>query len=231
MNGFKTAVVTVVQWLIFGGGWCIVQLLMLFGRIKVVGLKAALPHVHKGSVVIAANHPSLVEPFVLGGILFPAFVFHMRKCPWSIPDKNFYAPRAHWFTVPALKHIPLIRGDTLSGIAVLKEIVRKLRHGDNIIIHPEGGRTCKGSRFAWNSSRRMRVIRSNIASCTIVGRGKILPVWIDFYDETPESFFSGLWQMMWKRRMIIYFGEVYEPNRDETRRERNLTLAEKILSA
>lgn len=231
MPRIKKAATVAAQWIIFFLGWLIVLGFRVCGRIQEVGLKEAIANVRKGRMVIAANHPSLLEPFVLGGILFPAFAFNMRKCPWSVPDKNFYPPSLHWFTVSALKHIPLDRGNGTSAIMVLKTIVRRLRQKDSIILHPEGGRTCKGVRFIEKDGRRMRALSSNVASCTIVGRGEILPVWIDFYDKTPESFFAGLIRMTFSRRMIVRFGKLHTPNRDHNKRQRNDSLAEAILSA
>lgn len=222
---------SILRWIIFCGGWCIIRLYMMFGRVRVVGLKEALEHIKEGGVVVAANHPSLIEPFVLGGIFARAFVFDMKKCPWSVPDKGFYSERAQRFLRPILKLIPHARGNAMSGAVILEKLVQLVDEGHNVIVHPESGRTCKGSRFLEKNGRRMRVFSSSIASCALAERIRIIPVWIEFYDKAPESFLAGLWRITWRHRMTVHFGSLYETNPNETREERNNTLAERILSA
>jgi 1-acyl-sn-glycerol-3-phosphate acyltransferase len=231
MNGLKLAAVAVIQWLCFSAMGLIVYVLVLFGRIQLRRSARANAFMRQGGVLVCANHPSLIEPFILAGIFMPAFVFNMKRCPWSVPDKNFFRRSIHWLTEPCLRHIPLQRGNTVSGVGVSKAIIKKLQAHENIIIHPEGGRTCKGTTFNGDNRRQLRTITSSAAACAVVGRAKVLPVWIDFPVSAPESMRASFFRLLFQQKMIVHFGRPYLPSRRQSQTQLNQTLAEKILSA
>ena len=47
-------------------------------------------YVRRGRVLIVANHPSLIETFLIPLVFWPWAMFRLRMFPWSLPDKNLF---------------------------------------------------------------------------------------------------------------------------------------------
>ena len=65
-------------------------LLGLFRVIRISGYWRAVDYVRRGRVLIVANHPSLIETFLIPLVFWPWAMFRLRMFPWSFPDKNLF---------------------------------------------------------------------------------------------------------------------------------------------
>ena len=65
-------------------------LLRLFGVIRISGYWRAVDYVRRGRVLIVANHPSLIETFLIPLVFWPWAMFRLRMFVWSLPDKNLF---------------------------------------------------------------------------------------------------------------------------------------------
>lgn len=65
-------------------------LLGLFRLIRIGGYWRAVDHVRRGRVLIVANHPSLIETFLIPLVFWPWAMFRLRMFAWSLPDKNLF---------------------------------------------------------------------------------------------------------------------------------------------
>src|SRR5260370_42077531 len=62
----------------------------LFRVIRISGYWRAVNCVRRGRVLIVANHPSLIETFLIPLVFWPWAMFRLRMFPWSLPDKNLF---------------------------------------------------------------------------------------------------------------------------------------------
>ena len=73
-------------------------LLGLFHIIRISGYWRAVNCVRRGRVLIVANHPSLIETFLIPLVFFPWAMFRLRMFPWSSsgqePLQGFHAGAA-----------------------------------------------------------------------------------------------------------------------------------------
>ena len=89
-------------------------LLGLFRIIRISGYWRAVNYVRRGRVLIVANHPSLIETFLIPLVFWPWAMFRLRMFPWSLPDKNLFkgfTPEHH----ERLRCIRVGRDDTLES--------------------------------------------------------------------------------------------------------------------
>ena len=87
-------------------------LLGLLRVIRISGYWRAVDYVRRGRVLIVANHPSLIETFLIPLVFWPWAMFRFRMFPWSLPDKNLFkgfTPQHH----ERLRCIRVGRDDTL----------------------------------------------------------------------------------------------------------------------
>jgi len=89
-------------------------LLGLFRVIRISGYWRAVDYVRRGRMLIVANHPSLIETFLIPLVFWPWAMFRLRMFPWSLPDKNLFkgfTPEQH----ERLRCIRVGRDDTLES--------------------------------------------------------------------------------------------------------------------
>ncbi len=101
-----------------------------FFRYQVVGREKL---VQSGSVLIASNHESFLDP-PLVGIAYDDDVYYLaRKTLFRGPTSWLY-PR--WNAIPVDQEAP--------DMSSLKRIVKILRSGQRVVVFPEGARTLDG---------------------------------------------------------------------------------------
>lgn len=88
----------------------------------------------KGGFIIASNHVSNLDPFILGLSRARRFGFMAKEELFSTPWKNF------WFR--GMGAYPVKRG--ASDMRAMRETFRRLKQGVPIILFPEGTRQVKG---------------------------------------------------------------------------------------
>ncbi len=90
--------------------------------------RAAVPK--SGAAIIASNHISIADPvFLWGAVRRNAVAMAMAEL-WKTPFIN-------WVLL-SLDHIPVVRGDRVSGAKASEASERVLEHGGVLIIFPEG---------------------------------------------------------------------------------------------
>jgi 1-acyl-sn-glycerol-3-phosphate acyltransferase len=176
---------------------CIVAGLVYFylrciGRVKYIGRKN-LPK--KGKVIYYANHPSMMDPFLVLELFFWRSFFRPSKLPWSPVAKENYYPEDSK-RVPILKNIPYIKNLPVlawlcrhtHGIPIerdrrdnnaVNQLCDKLSNGENVFIFPEGKRTEPGSDMSdFNPGIAIIFCRSDVEEVVpikVVGSDQVLP--------------------------------------------------------
>lgn len=89
--------------------------------------------VTEGSVLVAANHQSFLDPPLISTLYQTPMYFLARKTLFH-GFTNWLYPR--WNAIPVDQDRP--------DMASLKTIIRKLRGGDRVLVFPEGARTADG---------------------------------------------------------------------------------------
>lgn len=101
-------------------------------RLEVTG-RDRLPW--RGGAVYVANHASLIDIIVLFGLL--------RPFKWVSKAENFKLPFIGW-NMRLNGYVPLVRGDRVSVVAMLKRSGELLAKGSPIMMFPEGTRSHDG---------------------------------------------------------------------------------------
>lgn len=102
----------------------------LFG-LKIVGEENLITD---GSVLVASNHQSFLDPPLIGNLYKTEMVFLARKTLFIGFFKWLYP---QWNAIPVDQERP--------DMASLKTIIRKLKEGHRVLVFPEGARTLDGS--------------------------------------------------------------------------------------
>jgi 1-acyl-sn-glycerol-3-phosphate acyltransferase len=140
----------------------------VFHRLKVIGSEN-VPI--KGGAIIAANHASYLDPPAVGVALKRRAVYMAREGLFRIPLLGLFI---RTFSLPVRRGKPLP--------STIKEVVRRLKHGEVVVIFPEGGRSTDGS--IADIKRGIGVI-TQLAKVPVIpaylsGTGKALPVGAKF---------------------------------------------------
>lgn len=120
--------------------------LALLRIIRIRGYWRAVHTLRHGRVLIVANHPSLIETFLIPLVFWPWAMFRLRMFPWSLPDKNLFkgfTPEHH----ERLRCIRVGRDDTLESRrlnwSAMKRVMEHFERQQCFVAHLEGGRTAK----------------------------------------------------------------------------------------
>ena len=104
--------------------------------------------------------------------------------------------------------------------------------GENVVIHPEGGRTMKGSSFVHLKDRRVKRIESKAAKMIARIGANIIPVFVEKEEELAGASTSYISLLIGRQKpMVIYIGESYKPEYSKSYIELNRELEQKILRA
>jgi 1-acyl-sn-glycerol-3-phosphate acyltransferase len=87
-----------------------------------------------GPVLILSNHQSHLDPGIIGGAL-------RRPCNYLARETLFHFGPFGWL-IRSLDAVPLDRGGL--GLSGIKEVLRRLKAGEIVLIFPEGTRTPNG---------------------------------------------------------------------------------------
>jgi 1-acyl-sn-glycerol-3-phosphate acyltransferase len=103
-----------------------------------------------GSVILASNHASFIDPPLVGCGL-------NRKCSFLARETLFRFPGMGWY-LRQLSAVPVDRDG--GGAAGLRAIMNRLEAGDAILLFPEGTRTRDGNLQPARSGIGLTVIKS-----------------------------------------------------------------------
>lgn len=132
---------------------------MRIANVNVIG-KKNIPK--RGPVIIAGNHPSVIDPVYLWGAI-PRNATAIAKAElWKVPGLNIL--------LRMLGHIPIVRGNLTSAKSTVDAAIKVLNHGGIILIYPEGG--CS---YADGS---MKPFKSGLARMAAETGASIVPVGI-----------------------------------------------------
>ena len=138
-------------------------LLGLFRVIRVSGYWRAVEYMRRGRVLIVANHPSLIETFLIPLVFWPWAMLRLRMFPWSLPDKNLFkgfTPEHH----ERLRCIRVGRDDTLESRklnwSAMKGVMEHFERQQCFVAHLEGGRTSKQAEHVAVGPDRMGKIKN-----------------------------------------------------------------------
>ena len=159
------------------------------GHIRVFGLEHALETIRTGNVIIAGNHPSLPDDFLIASLFWPWYLFNERFFPWSMPDRRLLklwgvsekeSRRLRCIIVDRSDE-GLQSGVTGQGLALAAEV---LRNRGVISLHVESGRTFgEGTRnqqlIQGQGGRAIRKISGRVIKLAAETGARILPLYID----------------------------------------------------
>ncbi len=170
--------------LMFGSILCpLFKTLEWMGAIRVRGRERAFREIRHGNVVIAANHPTLLETFLIPLMFTPRGLFNERYFVWSMPDKRLFGRLPVY---NAWRCITVDRNRTRKAREHNKLADQKagqmLREGYSIVVHPEGGRTSKGASLIERNGRSMRPVSVSPVKLAYRTGGRVLPIWVAVAD-------------------------------------------------
>lgn len=199
------------------------------GRVRVFGRERAIKAAREGKLLIAANHPTGAETFIVPGVFCPEYYADERLFVWSMPKKGLVP----WWMHKFLRCIEIERGNPkrilLQALPLAEQV---LTHGGVILTHPENGRTINGKEFVEYNGRRMRCIKSRVTELASKTGASILPLWIDVPNVTEDmKFWHSIGHLYANGPMSLYFGDPYHVGDPFDLETENKILEKKILSA
>ena len=152
---------------------------MVFYRLEIFGLEN-IPK--EGGFIMASNHASYLDPPVLGAASSRRVRFMAREGLFKIP---LFRTFIKVFSFPIKRDKP--------QPSTIKEAVRRLRHGQMIVIFPEGSRSSDGNLL--DAKRGLSVIAAlgkiPVVPTYIKGTEKALPVGKKFLRPSKISVIFG----------------------------------------
>lgn len=159
---------------VFGPIWAKLNIAASMMTVKVEGLKNLDPG---ASYIIAANHQSLVDIYVVYGHLPKDFKWVMKKELRAIPILGV--------ACEAMGHIIVDRTNTEAAIESINSARRKIADGMSVVFFPEGTRSRNGTLKPFKKGAFRLAVELNLPILPIVihGTNNILPS--DTLDLTP----------------------------------------------
>lgn len=190
--------------------------LRLTGRIKIIYPKR-FPR-WRGKLIIAANHPSLCEPFILGGMFGTQYLVSIRKwAPWSTPDKTNFQQRWPWFQKffgRVMIFVPREQSERREKLRAFREMMIILRAGKILILFPEGGRTDSAASsdevLISERGHRLRKLKPGVGRLAASTDAVIVPMWVHGAERVLPR---GCWFPRFWRRVTIVIGGHIKPRR------------------
>ncbi|MEM9252341.1 MAG: MFS transporter [Planctomycetota bacterium] len=162
---------------------------------------------HEGPVILASNHTTGLDPFVMQAGVY-------RPIRWLMV-KSYELPWL-WFLWREIQPISLVEGE--STLKQIRQIVTRLKAGEVVAVFPEGS--------LQRSIRRVKPLQPGIAGIAKLSKAPILPMWIDGTPKREHMF----WHFATPCRVHITFGEPYTPDRKAGDEAVIADLREKLLA-
>ena len=213
-------------------------LLGLFRINRISGYWRAVHYMRRGRVLIVANHPSLIETFLIPLVFWPWAMVRLRMFPWSLPDKNLFksfTPEQH----ERLRCIRVGRDDTLESRklnwSAMKRVMEQVERQQCFVAHLEGGRTSKQAEHVSVGPNVMgRIRNAQVLKAAWKKRAWIMPLHVRMTDAMKQDlpgFGESLRRLLLSPRCWPVRLEFRRPYRivgrkfDEEREKRRLELA------
>lgn len=141
--------------------YCLVRLLLwLRYRITVRGLSAIRKRGSR-AILFLPNHPALIDPLIMGTLLFP--FFYVRPLAYedqiNLPVLRFLCRIIGTIPIPEARHAG--RGFKAIIEEAFSRIISALRQGDNVLLYP-AGRTYRSCR---ENLRNTRAVETIVQAC------------------------------------------------------------------
>jgi hypothetical protein len=127
---------------------------------------------HEGPWIICANHLTMIDSFILvyATVNLQQHLINYKRLPWDLPERSNFQKNILLAVLCYLaKCIPIDRGGPREKMKkTLDKCTYLLRHGHNILIFPEGGRSRTGrvnkEGFSYGVGRFVK----DVADCKIM---------------------------------------------------------------
>ncbi len=160
----------------------------------------------KGPLIIAANHTTGIDPFIM-----QAPVLHTIR--WvMLRTYQYRIANPLW---KAINPIPVDQNG--QDTQQLRDMIKALRAGDTVGIFPEGA--------AQRASREVIPFKPGIGLIAKKSKATIVPAWIDGTPQTKNMF----WHFAMPSRSSIVYGKAYVPDPSQSNQEIADELQAKIL--
>ena len=184
-EGKESLPIFLLLYLFGAAGGALFYSLVLRGRIEVKGLENVF-RIKSGSLILC-NHPSILEPFLIGFLFALRYLRHpCAHRPWSTPDvANFY--EKWWYWLLRWISIPITRsGSATANRETLHQMLRIAKGGrGNLVLFVEAGRTCtaekKGEAIYSDKGNALGDINSSVGNLA-TRFGCLIPIWIKGAD-------------------------------------------------
>ena len=156
---------------------------------------------HKGPWIICANHLTMIDSFLLTYAIFSLgrHIKDYEKLPWNLPERsNFQSNIILTVLCYLSKCIPIDRGGPREKTKeTLDKCIYLMRHGQNIMIFPEGGRSRTGrvnkEGFSYGVGRFIQDVEDCKIMCIYLRGDKqasysSMPVWGEKFSVQMEVF-------------------------------------------
>ena len=203
--------------------------LVCLGRINIRGYARAIRLASRGNVIIAANHPSMLETFLIPLLFFPLYLVSLRFFIWSVPDRRLLPRRLRWrFWLG--RCITVDRSDRRHNPNRVQKLSAILGNNGVVVIHPEAGRTSKGEKFIFYGDRHMRSFVSGVPTLARDTGATILPLWISGADIILPV--GNIIPHLTRSQITLSFGTPYQPPKQKAdRKKESAVLAQAILES
>ena len=204
-------------------------ILIALGRVRIRGYIRALRLVARGNVIIASNHPSMLETFLVPLSFFPFNLVLLRFFVWSVPDRRLLPPRLRGL-FSLMRCITVDRSEPDKNKYTLQKLTHVLLAGGVVVIHPEAGRTGKGTAFICKNNRCVREFVSSVPALARRTDATILPLWVEGASAVLPI--GTAIPHFFRAKVILSFGVPYKPQGKELNRQKeSLVLAKAILDS
>jgi len=154
-------------------------------------LKRALASARRGTVILAANHASYLDPPLVGTI-FPQ---RLRFVAW---DGLFRVPILGAL-IRALGAVPVSPENKNSAAGLLRQVIGFIEEGRSVLIFPEGQRTLDG---------KLQPLEGGTALVALKTGAPIIPIWLEgTWDAYPPHYLLPR-----PRKITVIFGDPIRPD-------------------
>ncbi|MEK7658286.1 MAG: lysophospholipid acyltransferase family protein [Patescibacteria group bacterium] len=181
------------------------------------------PH-FKEKIILVANHPSMLDPFLAVALFFKGYLLNPLKYgPLVVSDKKNFWDSWYWFWLrPFL--IPVDRGNKRDEAVSFLRIKKALEAGRVIIIFPEGGRTFCGDRFLHSESgKKIRTLKGGVALLVRKTNASVVPVWFEGTDKVLPNSRTKLFTKFRFRKKTLILIKIGESLRFQTEEREEIT--------
>jgi len=185
-------------------------------------------------VILVANHPSVIDPFLLAILIAWYYALHPWKhAPLIVADRlNFYD--RWWFWPFRSVMIPIDRNSDRKKAAALLRIRKAVECGRPLIIFPEGGRTFKGKEgeFLYSEKgNKIRFLQGGIGLLVRKSEATVIPIGIKGSDKVvPNSKHRLFTKFVPWKRISISVGEPIKFDPQTPREQVTQEIASQILA-